>query len=146
MLLIGSINIWNFLWSRCCRHRAEWWLVSPSAWWPETNDEGCRISGAEAGLSAGAGESNSNHPNITEMNLMFIEAALITGEIHQSTLSRSRLTCCSMLGVKKDLLYLNISMFIAFFLKSKDNVGKWTGKESGSGSWYYHLYKDHSYL
>ena len=50
-------------------------------------------------------ESDSNHPNITEMNQMFIEAALIAAEIHQSTLSRSQITCCSMLGVKKDLLF-----------------------------------------
>ena len=60
-------------------------------------------------------ESDSNHPNITEMNQMFIEAALIAAEIHQSTLSRSLLTCCSMLGVKKDLhlKHSNVHRFLS---------------------------------
>ena len=60
-------------------------------------------------------ESDSNHPNITEMNQMFIEAALIAAEIHQSTLSRSQITCCSMLGVKKDLhlKHSNVHRFLS---------------------------------
>ena len=99
-------------------------LVTGDEWWRSG------ISGAEAGLSAGAGESDSNHPNITEMNQMFIEAALITGKIHQSTLSRSLLTCCSMLGVKKDLhlKHSNVHRFLSKITLVSELMsrGQWT--------------------